>query len=89
MSRKYCVDDLKSLIGKKVYKDELSEIHDIRIILADASRDADMRSYGTLVFYGKEYTQSILDKVRKTKKPAIYIYNEVADIDCEKLVYAE
>lgn len=48
-----------------------------------------MRSYGTLVFYGKEYTQSILDKVRKTKKPAIYIYNEVADIDCEELVYAE
>lgn len=48
-----------------------------------------MRSYGTLIFYGEEYPQNILDKVRATKKPAIYIYNEIEDIDCEELVYAE
>lgn len=89
MIRKYNKSDLKSLLNKRVYKDELSNIYNIKIILANASRDEDNCSYGTLVFFGKEYSEDILNKVRNTGKSAIYILNRLEEPDCGEVIYAE
>lgn len=87
--KKYTKSDLKGLINKRVYKDELSDIYDVKIILANASRDTNNRSFGTLVFFDKEYTDDILNKVRNTGKPAIYIYNVKEDDGFGEVIYAE
>lgn len=82
--------DLPNYMGKKLYKEQLIDIMDTKIILADASRDSENRSFGTLVFFGKDYNEEILKQVRYSKKPAIYIHN-ITDIDenGEIIHYAE
>lgn len=72
--------DLPNYMGKKLYKEQLSDIMDTKIILADASRDTEGKSFGTLVFFGTDYDEEILKQIRYSKKPAIYIHN-IKDID--------
>lgn len=81
---KYTLSDISK--GMKVYKEQLSEIHDTWIILY-RPKDSDMQEDGIIGFIGKE-TNAESDALYSSENIITPIYNDSIELE-EDIFYDE